>query len=161
MKLRPINPACMIAMRIGLILIGTIGVGLSALASQPDGGQPHKAKASAEFKITKGLDNPMNKHYLNLVLSRVQGNWQPPTIKTGRVELCFAIDRSGNLQDLSVERSSGDVDLDEYAKLAVRRSASFPMLPQTFDGDKLVVHFWLMNPPKPSKNPAQESRSPK
>ena len=85
--------------------------------------------------------------YLNGVILRVRTNWYNlmPEIarngQKGRVIVGFIIARSGELKDLRVLASSGNVVLDRAAIAAISSSDPLPALPTAFKGEQLVLEL--------------------
>jgi len=69
--------------------------------------------------------------------SSPRGHEPPPII------VFFKVDRNGNLNDLSIKKSSGDVDADNAALEAVKNVAPFKPLPtSTIDDATVQFTFW-------------------
>ena len=85
--------------------------------------------------------------YLNGVITRIRTNWYAlmPEIarngEKGRVIVGFIIARSGELKDLRLLASSGNVVLDRAAVAAVSSSNPLPALPTAFKGERLALEL--------------------
>ncbi len=86
--------------------------------------------------------------YAMLLSERVAQKWRtdsvdsrvrtlPPAIVT------FEILRGGQVRNIRVMQSSGNVLLDNSAQRAVLEAAPFPQLPATYEGDSAVIEFWF------------------
>jgi TonB family protein len=82
-------------------------------------------------------------YYLNIIQKKVSGNWnfkyENPVHE--KVVVSFKIARDGQVQDASVEKSSGIAYLDQTALRAVLLSDPFPKLPDDYEEESLLVHF--------------------
>jgi len=81
--------------------------------------------------IGTGGGNALNS-YLTLVDGKIQGNWNPvgaPGTPETVVLVRFRVFRSGQVRDLELEASSGNVGLDTAALRAVRQSLPLPPFP--------------------------------
>jgi len=92
--------------------------------------------------------------YLQRILQDVRENWYhliPPSaeMKKGKLAIEFAITKDGNVADLRVVASSGDVALDRPAYGSITASNPFPPLPSEFTGPFLALRFrFYYNPDK-------------
>gem|GEM_PF-278584 len=80
--------------------------------------------------------------YAQQIQDNVTRNWIQLRGSEGRVQIYFRIIRTGKVEAVRVEISSGKADLDDLALQAVRR-ATLPRLPDEFEGDSLGVRFWF------------------
>jgi protein TonB len=85
-------------------------------------------------------------YYLQIIQTKVTGNWQPPQGILGRKKeltmmVYFAIDRKGNISEIQVENSSGSMLLDQSATRAVQLTNPLPPLPSVVKEEILRVHF--------------------
>lgn len=92
------------------------------------------------------VDNPNFKfiYYLNLIRLKVQENWQPPRTKTQslpKAMVRFNINRYGNISQVLLEQTSGNLLFDQSTQRAVENIRRFPPLPEEFEDDELVVHL--------------------
>jgi len=81
-------------------------------------------------------------HYITLIQYRIENNWEPPF--SGQQLLAtvyFKITRSGEIEDVKLEQSSGNVVFDQAAKRAVYNANPLPPLPADFGLQTLGVHF--------------------
>jgi len=87
--------------------------------------------------------------YLQKVLHDVRQNWyglipevaRPPESRKGRLSIEFAILRNGDIKDLKLVESSGDVQLDRAAWDGITASSPLPPLPMEFGGSSLSLRF--------------------
>lgn len=95
--------------------------------------------------------------YLQRVKDTVQRNWyaimpesaQRPFFANGRVSIIFRILKNGTVDALTVESSSGRVDLDQAARGGITLSNPFQALPKEFEGAELRIRFtFYYNPEK-------------
>jgi TonB family protein len=89
--------------------------------------------------------------YMNQVINRVRRNWYaliPEAARIGsqrgRVVIVFTITESGRVEGLRAVLDSGAVALDRAAAAAIQASNPFPVLPDDFDGDRLVLQFTFL-----------------
>jgi len=87
------------------------------------------------------------KPYLIRILATVKRNWLavvPETARLGRqgrVQIQFAIDRSGYVPKLVIAVPSGTESLDRAAVAGISASAPFPPLPPEFQGSQVRLQF--------------------
>jgi len=85
--------------------------------------------------------------YLQLITSRVENNWKPPSGLTSKkdavVIVAFSILQNGAVSNVRVAQSSGVGALDNYAMQSINASAPFPALPIGFTEKKLDVSYKL------------------
>lgn len=82
------------------------------------------------------------KDYMPKMQNKIKSNWNPPKNETSsKVILNYEIKKDGTLGEIRVSTSSGDVKADEMAMEALKKSAPFEPLPETFTGDKIDVQF--------------------
>ena len=92
--------------------------------------------------------------YLQRLLENVRENWyhlipESAEMKKGKLAIEFAITRDGDLADMKLIASSGDVALDRPAWGAITASRPFPPLPREFTGPYLALRFrFYYNPDK-------------
>ena len=97
--------------------------------------------------------------YLAQVVQIVKRNWYsiipesayPPLSKKGKVTIEFAIGKKGEIQGLTVVRTSGDVPLDRAAYGGIQFSNPFPPLPREFGGPYLGLRFLFFYNPDPNE----------
>ena len=100
--------------------------------------------------------------YLANALEDVRLRWLPvvpkaaraPRLKRGTVVIRFAITRDGEVNNLRIEKSSGDRKMNRAAFNSVRNSSPFPPLPKEFDGQFLVIRLHFYYNPSPVLRPA-------
>jgi hypothetical protein len=95
---------------------------------------------------TRGVDfGP----YLQRALYRIKMNWynlipsvaKPPTMKSGRVIIAFAIMKDGRVRGMVPQLPSGDVSLDRAAWGGILASDPFDALPAEFSGNYLGLRI--------------------
>jgi TonB family protein len=99
--------------------------------------------------------------FMKHLVSAVKGNWyaKMPTdaeIDKGKVVVRFKIKRDGALvnQGPTVEISSGTKSLDDAVVAAIRTSAPFEHLPESFKGPSIELRLmFFYNQPLPEKHP--------
>ncbi len=79
--------------------------------------------------------------YLTTMTARIRSNWQERQQAVGTVLMKFVIQRSGELTDVQVERSSNIFALDQASSRALYLTARLPPLPAQFPEDHLTVHL--------------------
>ena len=92
--------------------------------------------------------------YLQRILQNVRENWyhlipESAEMKKGKLQIEFAITKDGQVADMRLTASSGDVALDRPAWGAITASNPFPPLPSEFTGPYLALRFrFYYNPDK-------------
>jgi TonB family protein len=92
--------------------------------------------------------------YLQRILQNVRENWyhlipESAEMKKGKLAIEFAITKDGQVADMRLVTSSGDVALDRPAWGAITASNPFPPLPGEFTGPYLALRFrFYYNPDK-------------
>lgn len=79
--------------------------------------------------------------YLNRMLGLIRQRWDSKQQVTGDVIVKFTVQRSGEITDIEVERSSGQVVLDLSAQRALVFTRQLPPLPPEFPDSQLPVHL--------------------
>ncbi len=85
--------------------------------------------------------------YMRRLHNDIQRNWDPlipqevqaPLMKKGIVGIRFIIARDGQIADIKLETTSGDVSLDKAAWYAITSEGQFPPLPKEFKGPQLEL----------------------
>lgn len=82
-------------------------------------------------------------HYIALVQFRIESKWEAPATGEGNLlaTVYFKITRSGEVEDIKLEQSSGSAVFDQAAKRAVYNANPLPPLPDGFSSPTLGVHF--------------------
>lgn len=109
----------------------------------PGSGGPLQAGAEI-LSDTQGVDFSA---YMRRLHNDIQRNWnplipeevQPPLLKKGIVGIRFIILSDGQIGDIKLETTSGDVALDKAAWYAITSEGQFPPLPTAFHGPKLEL----------------------
>jgi protein TonB len=104
--------------------------------------EPKPQAPSRSTKISAG--KVVADYYLTMLQGKITRNWKQPSARfTGgdslTARLSFTVLRSGSIADLRITRSSNWSTIDQSAVQAVRSSAPFAELPQTYLGDRLDV----------------------
>ena len=92
--------------------------------------------------------------YLARILEDVRRNWyilipESAEMKKGKLAIEFAITKDGNVADMRLVATSGDVALDRAAWGGITASNPFPPLPTEFTGQYLALRFrFYYNPDK-------------
>jgi len=122
----------------------------------PEAAYSHDQKSQSNGFIeilsdTQGVDfGP----YLQAMLPVVKANWYrliPESVefKKGKLVIEFALTKDGNIADMRLIASSGDVALDRPAWASITASNPFPPLPGDFTGPYLALRFrFYYNPDK-------------
>jgi TonB family protein len=79
--------------------------------------------------------------YLSTMLTLIRRNWDERQQAAGTTVMKFTIQRSGELTDVVVERSSGYPALDFMAERSLRITRQLPPLPSAFTEPSLTVHL--------------------
>ena len=94
-------------------------------------------------RSTGTVGGPMDiavKEYYNSIWSLIKSNWVIPEYLKGRglvVVIGLRIRRDGKVENLQVEKSSGNRVFDDYAIKAIKASEPFPPLPKEIKGEYL------------------------
>jgi len=85
-------------------------------------------------------------YYVDILKNKVSSGWYSGVMQfkaRGKYNLVvyFRILRNGQIDALSVEKSSGIAELDLSALRAVQQAAPFPPLPRDFSDEYLIVHL--------------------
>ena len=92
--------------------------------------------------------------YIQRIVQNVRENWyhlipESAEMKKGKLAIEFAITPNGQVADMRLTASSGDVSLDRPAWGAITASNPFPPLPKEFTGPYLALRFrFYYNPDK-------------
>jgi TonB family protein len=89
------------------------------------------------------------KNYPFRILARVRNKWFPELRelekstgwKQGIAVVEFEINRDGSLGEMRVVDSAGNASLDAAASQAISAAAPFPVLPETYPGQKLPLRY--------------------
>lgn len=87
--------------------------------------------------------------YMRRLKSDIQRNWDPlipeevqaPLLKKGIVGIRFIILRDGQIGDIKLETTSGDVALDKAAWYGITSEGQFPPLPKEYHGQQLELRI--------------------
>ncbi len=81
--------------------------------------------------------------YCGVLEGKLEGQWTPPSVSAqGPVQAVvgFTINRDGSVDNVSLEKSSGNFYFDQAALRAVLLAAPLPPLPRTWANPTLRVH---------------------
>jgi len=80
--------------------------------------------------------------YVSGLQRRLKVNWSPPKGEEDkRVVVYFRISKNGRLLFVRVRHSSGNPEVDEAARSAVKQSAPFRQLPSEYEGSSIDINF--------------------
>jgi TonB family protein len=84
--------------------------------------------------------------YLQGVFANVRQNWckfipDSAKSKKGKLAIAFSVLKDGQLTNMKLVASSGDMSLDRAAWIGITASNPFPALPTDFRGDQIAVRF--------------------
>ncbi|MAF26457.1 MAG: TonB family protein [Gemmatimonadota bacterium] len=84
--------------------------------------------------------------YLNLLRTKITDSWNPPgrglfTGGNAPVVVRLELGRDGSVGSVRVETASAVPGLDASARDAVTRASPFPALPDSWEGDRLIVRI--------------------
>lgn len=102
---------------------------------------------AADFEMSKPQQNadpaaPYFGPYMRELQKRIKANWKPPLDgESKRVILLFRIDKSGQLVNSSIYKSSGNMLFDNEAMKALKNTAPFKPLPSEFKGKSVDIQF--------------------
>lgn len=106
-----------------------MGFGLST------GGSPG---AGSSLDVTGDFCCP---DYINLMVEQIRRTWNQQADVAGSVIIKFTIERDGTITQDSVEKTSGQRQLDDLAHTAVRIARKLPALPAPYTNPTLTVHL--------------------
>jgi periplasmic protein TonB len=81
------------------------------------------------------------KVYLAKVQQRIAEKWQGRALEGRQPVITFEIGQDGNVSNVSVKDSSGNMYYDRAAMRTIRDAAPFPPLPKDLPGPTLRVHL--------------------
>lgn len=103
----------------------------------------------SEFSGQIGLSTFPYTYYLQVIHTRISGNWFTSQISPGvagefHTTLSFRIFRNGDISNPDIKEKSGIRALDLSAIRAIHSSAPFPPLPREYEGEYLGITliFW-------------------
>jgi TonB family protein len=122
---------------------GALGGRTGADVGAPGRGGPLQAGAT----ILSDVGNWDPSEYMRKLHNDIQRNWdplipeevQPPLRKRGVVGIRFIILRDGQIGDIKLETTSGDVALDKAAWYGITSEGQFPPLPPAYHGQQLEL----------------------
>ena len=124
---------------------GALGGRTGATINAPGSGGPLQAGA----QILSDIGNWDPSAYMRRLKNDIQRNWDPlipeevqaPLMKKGVVGIRFIILRDGQIGDIKLETTSGDVALDKAAWYAITSEGQFPPLPKDYHGQQLELRI--------------------
>ena len=133
------SPATQSATRCATRINGRSGAEIGA----PGRGGPLQAGAT----ILSDIGDWDPSAYMRKLHDDIQRNWgplipgevEPPLMKKGIVGIRFVILRDGQIGDVKLETTSGDVALDKAAWYAITSEGQFPQLPKDYHGQQLEL----------------------
>ena len=104
----------------------------------------------------KGLKVTVQEHWYSLMPESAR----PPVMKSGKTVVKFAVMRDGRVENIKIEQSAGDQELDRAAYGALAYSSPLAHLPASFTGDSLLIRAnFFYNPTKGQSKPEQKKGS--
>jgi TonB family protein len=85
-------------------------------------------------------------YYEQLLRDKVARNWRSQDLDSSvrnPVVVTFDIQRSGNVQNIRITRSSGNFAMDQSAQRAILLSNPMPPLPAQYERDSATIEFWF------------------
>lgn len=80
--------------------------------------------------------------WLGSLQRKVEQNWIPgQSGSSRRTVVLFSVNRSGQLLDVRLSRSSGNASVDDAAMSAIRRASPFMALPPEYQGSSVQINF--------------------
>lgn len=133
----------------GGVVVGDVGaVGSGGLGEALSGAPGQRQASSLELlSDPEGIDF---KPYLIQILSTIRRNWLavlPESARLGRkgrVQIQFAVDRSGGIPKLVIALPSGTEALDRAAVAGISASNPLPPLPPGFKGEQVRLQFTFL-----------------
>lgn len=87
--------------------------------------------------------------YLSVIQSKISQNFRPPPgiRATSSATMSFTILKGGDITNISLSQSSGNLLIDQSAERAIRAAGRFPPLPSEYDQGRLDIYFeFVINP---------------
>jgi TonB family protein len=117
--------------------------------------EPKKKTAKSTSPPVPGLPQGMkivgsdgdvktDSYYLGMILTKISQYWRNPyqgKDEQVRTLIYFRLDKNGKLQEVKVEKTSGDAIFDQAGLRAVYEAKRFPPLPEEMKLSTLGVHF--------------------
>jgi protein TonB len=79
--------------------------------------------------------------YVALMVESIRRSWNQQAESAGSVIIKFTIERDGTITQDSVEKTSGQYQLDTFARTAVQITRKLPPLPAQYTNPSLTVHL--------------------
>lgn len=101
---------------------------------------------SSEQRLAYSTANPIQNvdfgPYMKRMQDKIKANWAPPVKNmTAQIVVKYRILKNGSLDSYGITASSGSQELDNAAIDALRRSAPFEPLPESFNKESILVQF--------------------
>ena len=79
--------------------------------------------------------------YVGVMVETIRRSWNQQAEVAGSVMIKFTIERDGTITEDSVEKTSGQYQLDTFARTAVQITRKLPPLPAQYTNPRLIVHL--------------------
>ena len=141
---------------VSIVLFSSLPALAQDAPQSPDATAPASGQAIAErvpnvtgFEVLSKATPQELKNYPFRVLAGIRNHWFPQLRelqksadwKPGTAVVEFEINRDGSLGDLKVVDSAGNAALDTAASQAISTAVPFPILPETYPGQKLRLRY--------------------
>jgi TonB family protein len=87
--------------------------------------------------------------YLATIQSKISQNFRPPPGVRAQslATMSFTIMKSGDITNITLSQTSGNLLIDQAAERAIRAAGRFPPLPSQYDQGRLDIYFeFVINP---------------
>jgi len=91
-----------------------------------------------------GVNLPVLKGYLDRLKGKVDRDWKAPSIVAKippKAVIAFRISKNGKISNIILEKSSGNIVLDNSALSMIRALNNLGPLPIAYNGDSLGIHY--------------------
>lgn len=123
---------------------------------------PSQAKTpAAKSPVSKAQTPPSEEQFMKVLSDKIQKemNTHPAAVKEAtQAVLLLKLDRTGKLEEVKIDQSSGDAAADQAALQAVKKSAPFGQLPVKF-GDGLALKYTFRFASSQAPVPSQEDKA--
>ena len=151
---------------VSIVLFSSLAALTQDVHQSSDAATPGSGQAVAErvpnvsgFEVLSKATPQELKNYPFRILAGIRNRWFPQLRelqkssdwKPGTAVVEFEINRDGSLGEVRVVDSAGNAALDTVASKAISTAAPFPILPETYPGQKLRLryHFGYDQPATP------------
>ena len=110
-------------------------------AAIPFGGLTRPSGGGASGQAYTDYANFCCPTYLSQMTDLIRRSWNPNQGAAGEVLMKFTIHRDGTLENVQVEKSSGNPMLDLESQRALLKTRALPPLPREFTENTLTVHL--------------------